>query len=97
MDITADNANVAPTASGVATEKAMASTLLTPRFYTTDYDALDRLDLTPVRAEWDKLMAEFTRRKIWVVRGTRMRVSTHIHTRPQDLDSFFEVLKQVRA
>ena len=59
MDITADNANVAPTASGVATEKAMASTLLTPRFYTTDYDALDRLDLTPVRAEWDKLMAEF--------------------------------------
>jgi magnesium-protoporphyrin IX monomethyl ester (oxidative) cyclase len=37
---------------------AQESTMLSPRFYTTDYEAMDRLDIEPVRAEWDKLIAE---------------------------------------
>jgi len=44
--------------SKAATETAMRNTLLTPRFYTTDFDRLDAIDVTPVRAEWDALIAE---------------------------------------
>jgi len=44
-----------------ATRLAEANTLLTPRFYRTDFAAMDRIDVTPVRAEFDALMAEFER------------------------------------
>jgi magnesium-protoporphyrin IX monomethyl ester (oxidative) cyclase len=37
---------------------AQAETVLSPRFYTTDFAAMDRIDVTPVRAEWDALIAE---------------------------------------
>lgn len=37
---------------------AQQNTLLTPRFYTTDFDALDRIDVSSVRAEWDVLIEE---------------------------------------
>lgn len=47
--------------TAAATRKAEADTLLTPRFYTTDFDQLERLDVTPVRREWDQMMAEFKR------------------------------------
>ena len=43
------------------TEMAAASTVLSPRFYTTDFDAMDRLAVEPVRAEWDELIAELRR------------------------------------
>ncbi|MEQ9257975.1 MAG: magnesium-protoporphyrin IX monomethyl ester (oxidative) cyclase [Roseovarius sp.] len=42
----------------MATETAMANTLLTPRFYTTDFDELDAIDVSPVREDWDKLIAQ---------------------------------------
>ncbi len=38
---------------------ARAATLISPRFYTTDYSAMDRIDVTPVRAEWDRMMLEY--------------------------------------
>jgi magnesium-protoporphyrin IX monomethyl ester (oxidative) cyclase len=41
------------------TRLALRDTVLSPRFYTTDYGALDRIDVEPVRGEWDALMAEF--------------------------------------
>ena len=41
-----------------ATQVAMQNTLLTPRFYTTDFDELDAIDVEPVRADWDMLIAQ---------------------------------------
>ncbi len=42
-----------------ATSTALQNTMLTPRFYTTDFDAMDRIDVSSVRAQWDVLMDEF--------------------------------------
>lgn len=42
--------------SAESTAVAMQDTLLTPRFYTTDFDEMDRLDVTPVRRDWDELI-----------------------------------------
>jgi magnesium-protoporphyrin IX monomethyl ester (oxidative) cyclase len=51
---------VTPIASAEdATRKAEASTLLSPRFYTTDFGAMNRIDVAPVRAEWDAMIAEY--------------------------------------
>ncbi len=44
-----------------ATRQAEANTLLSPRFYTTDFKAMDRIDVGLVRREWDALVAEFER------------------------------------
>ena len=40
------------------TRAAVNSTMLNPRFYTTDFDELDRTDVSGVRDEWDVLIAE---------------------------------------
>ena len=42
-----------------STQAANTETVLTPRFYTTDFDAINKMDMSPVRAEWDALMLEF--------------------------------------
>ena len=40
------------------TAMATETHILNPRFYTTDFEALDRVDVTPVRRDWDALLAE---------------------------------------
>jgi len=42
-----------------AAKKAVTNTLFSPRFYTTDYEAMNRLNIEPVRADWDAMMAEY--------------------------------------
>ncbi len=40
------------------TKMAHETTLLNPRFYTTDFDQLDKVDVSSVRSDWDKLILE---------------------------------------
>ena len=50
--------NYGITDSESATAAAMQNTLLTPRFYTTDFDEMDAINVDPVRADWDKLIGQ---------------------------------------
>jgi magnesium-protoporphyrin IX monomethyl ester (oxidative) cyclase len=71
------------------TKLAQRDTVLSPRFYTTDFDAMDKLDVTPVRAEWDELMAEFARdaNKSHFVRNSDFDLD--LSTMPEDLRKEF--------
>ena len=42
-----------------AANKAVTNTIFSPRFYTTDYEAMNRISVEPVRADWDAIMAEY--------------------------------------
>jgi magnesium-protoporphyrin IX monomethyl ester (oxidative) cyclase len=42
-----------------ATRSAQESAALSPRFYTTDFEAMDRMSVDSIREQWDELMAEF--------------------------------------
>jgi magnesium-protoporphyrin IX monomethyl ester (oxidative) cyclase len=57
MDLYPEHAEILPETFDT-TAMATETTLLNPRFYTTDFDEMDRIDVTPVRAEWDRLIAQ---------------------------------------
>lgn len=52
----------APLRQGISAEStrvAQTDTILSPRFYTTDFKKLDKTDVSSVRAQWEVLMEEF--------------------------------------
>jgi selenocysteine lyase/cysteine desulfurase len=46
------------------------------------------------KEHFSRLEAECAKRKIWIYGSDRQRVATHVHTRPADLDVYFELLKK---
>ena len=46
-------------AVNLTTQQALESQPLAPRFYCTDYAAMEHIDVEPVRAEWDLMMRDF--------------------------------------
>ena len=54
IQITKDEANI-----NQSTEQALEETILSPRFYTTDFDEMDKINIDSLRSEWNKLMKEY--------------------------------------
>ena len=44
--------------ASVTTRAAMTETFLSPRFYTTDHEAMNRIDVSSVKRDWDIVIGE---------------------------------------
>ncbi len=86
MSTTAESPSTEHTST---TRRAQEDTVLSPHFYTTDFDAMDRLDVSPVRADWDDLISELERdhNKGHFIRGEQF--AREVQEMPEDLRKEF--------
>jgi magnesium-protoporphyrin IX monomethyl ester (oxidative) cyclase len=72
-----------------STRLAQQDTILSPRFYTTDFAAMERIEVDSVRAEWDELIAELRRdtNKGHFIRTDAFNID--LSTMPEDLRKEF--------
>ena len=61
--ISADGLAVPQSVEEATARAARDNTVLEPRFYTTDYDAMEKINIEPVREEWDRMIEEFKQDK----------------------------------
>ncbi|MEO0398681.1 MAG: magnesium-protoporphyrin IX monomethyl ester (oxidative) cyclase [Pseudomonadota bacterium] len=75
------------------TGEAVKTTMLSPRFYTTDFKAMDAIDVSGVRAEWDALIAELASDPNNGHFKRTAEFDNILHTLPKDLrDEFVDFL-----
>ena len=82
---TMDAGFAAPDTTAIATQE----TILSPRFYTTDFAEMDRIDVTAVRAEWDALIAEMESDPNKMHFKRTAEFDNILHTLPEDLRGEF--------
>jgi hypothetical protein len=46
-------------------------------------------------AKMDQLYKKARERKIWIYGGADLRIATHIHTRPADLEALYSLIDEV--
>jgi len=51
--------DISPVTVNEVTRQAQQDAMLSPRFYTTDFEEMNRIDISLMRDEWDKMVAEF--------------------------------------
>ena len=61
------------------------------------YGCLVTFEIDLPENKLDKLWNLCDQRLIWTTRNPKLRMSSHIHTRPEDLDLFFETLAEAAA
>jgi magnesium-protoporphyrin IX monomethyl ester (oxidative) cyclase len=74
-----------PDTTAIATQE----TILSPRFYTTDFAEMDKIDVSGVRAEWDALIAEIESDPNKTHFKRTAEFDNILHTLPEDLRGEF--------